>query len=303
MSAHIKSCGIARKKLHCLHFEDDLVGKHPPDPLLGDVSDGLLDRPKSCRTMMNMSLTAFDPNSSCSLKDVLENREAKWGATDEFVHLEVSLLAGMSGEQGESIMISKLFDLMPAATDGAPGTSLKDCNTGLQALVASPLSSFVSDTCRGYCKTAAGIVADMSAGEKLSFRKGCVAAPVQKCLDRLLFLCQFNQKKPKRVLYAKPEVDQLYADLQVLMKEGDPIKSGLSCESIHSLQLYWWVCDLACTTLVKQASDLIKASKAGEDGEEPSLKKVKAAGGAASSASSSGPSKQELLRSSVMSRY
>jgi len=126
MSAHIKSCGISKKKLHCLHFEDDLVGKHPPEPLLGDVADDLLDRPKSCRTMMNMSLTAFDPNSSCSLKDVLENREAKWGATDEFVHLEVSFLAGMSGEQGENIMITKLFDLMPAATDGAPGTSLKD---------------------------------------------------------------------------------------------------------------------------------------------------------------------------------
>ena len=308
MSALLKDFAVHSKSLVPLHFEEQLVGKHPPPPALAGVAEDLLERPKSLRAMMNMTLTAFDPSADTSLKDLLESREQRWMATDPYCHLDVCFLAGMNGEQGENILLNQLYACFP--DESPPQATLKQCSQSVQTLIASPLSSFVSDSCRGATKTVGGIIASIAAGERPSFKKGHVAVPVQMCLTRMLNFCNYTNAE-KETVHADTALNAAYQNLSYLLEKKT--HKAITCENTQNFQLYWWACPLEWAPRIRESEEILqgRASQAAGSA-EPAMKKSKSfknaeesgsASKSGSAASSSGPTKAELLRSKVLAQF
>ena len=215
----------------------------------------------------------------------------------------------MNGEQGENILLNSLYACFPE--ESPPQGTLKQCSASVQALIASPLTSFVSDSCRGATKTVAGIIASVAAGEKPSFKKGNVAGPAQTGLNRMLHFCSFTAEG-RETVHGDTALKATFEQLQYLLNKKD--QALITYEVVHNLQLYWWACQFEWADDIREADEILQAKgKGGGDGKgagEPAAKKAKSfknaeesASGAGAASSSSGPSKAELLRSKVLAQF
>jgi len=123
------------------------------------------------------------------------------------------------------------------------------------------------------------------------FEKGKCAATVQRCIDLASNFPRFQKNEKAAVLKGWTALEGRYHEIhRMLNAKKDEEQAKLNHDLLSDLKVFWWyVPDEWQETIV--ACEVVLAAKY-----------LPAAAGAASS-SSSGPSKEVLLRGSVLSRF
>ena len=216
------------------------------------------------------------------------------------------MLAGISGETGERIVVSKLLSFFPANEDAT--IELAAACTNVQLLSQSSLCGFVSESLKGHVKAVADILLSIKMRLAPEFAKGKVVPTVQRCIDRCVHFMRFQH--PKGELKGWTALESRYAEMVRLLastKKAD--QSSLTAGLISDLKVYWWLVPVEWHAKLAEADAALAAANGGvivvEGGSSsssagPPSKKPK--GGGASS-SSAGPSKEVVLRTAVLGRF
>ena len=295
LASMMKAKAIEKQELILLQFEADLIPA-PPKAALKDVAtDALLARSIEARTHLNLVLTAHDASGGNTLQSVVEAKSDKCCAMDPTFGLEISFLAGMSGAQGDAILVAKLNGVLPASSDST--LCAKDVATNVANLSSSPLASFVSDSARGQLRTIAAIVTSVSLGEPPSFKKGACAPMVASSLDKLMHLVSYKRTKSSAATHGVAALQGRYEELCKMLakKEGE---DGVTAEFVNDLVVYWWSCPPEWTKIADAKALLEKSG-----GAASSKKARVGSGAAASSSAGEAETKEQLLRKKTMSGF
>jgi len=217
------------------------------------------------------------------------------------------MIAGISGATGEQIIINKLVGYFPRDVNHAVDASTTATN--VQLLAQSPLVAFAGESLRGQVQVVCDHIMRIKMKFPPEFEKGKCAATVQRCMDLAANYPRFAKNAKAAVLKGFTALEGRYHEIhRMLNAKKEEEEAKLSHELMSDLRVFWWcVPDDWEPTLV--ACEAFLAAKhlgagtvvAASSSSAPPAKRSK--GSAAASSSSGGPSKEVLLRGSVLSRF
>ena len=240
-------------------------------------------------------------------------QEQACASNDKYFALDAALLTGISGETGEQILTNKLYSFFPSSDDD-DATSVAAAATNVQTLSQTPLCSFASAGLQGHVNIACDIALAIKMRIAPKFQKGKLAPTVQRCLDLCAHFPRFQKNEKAKVWKGQEALQQRYAEIERLTNDKckpDVKKAELTHELLSDLKVFWWIVPKEWAEKISQAEvylqgengviiDVASTSTSSSSG-GPASKKAKTA--ASSSSSSTAPTKEQLLRSSVLSKY
>ena len=228
-------------------------------------------------------------------------------ANDPFFGLDASMIAGLSGATGEAIIIKKLVSFFPK--DQNHEVAINATATNVQVLAQSALVGFASDSLRGHVKSVCDIMMSIKMKLAPAFEKNKCAPTVQKCIDLAGNFPRFCKTSKSDVLKGWAALEGRYQEVARMMaSKSDKVREELSAELLSDLQVFWWAVPAewndtieACRTFLSEANGapVARGGAASSSSAEPAAKKAKGS----SSSSSAAPSREVLLRSSVLGRF
>ena len=216
------------------------------------------------------------------------------------------MIAGISGATGEQIIINKLVGYFPRDVNHAVDASTTATN--VQLLAQSPLVAFAGESLRGQVQVVCDHIMRIKMKFPPEFEKGKCAATVQRCIDLASNFPRFQKNEKAVILKGWAAIEGRYHEIhRMLNAKKDDEKEKLNHDLLSDLKVFWWsVPDewqdtiTACEAHLQEKNGVVVAG-GGSSSSGAAAPPAKRAKGAASS-SSSGPSKEVLLRGSVLGR-
>ena len=301
LAAMCKERAVLDQQLDKLQFENELIDDSKVEVRLKSVAASLVARPQIARQNMTSSLRAFESSGTATLREVIESKFKKCNSIDPHFEVDACFLAGMSGDCGETLLSEMMIGHFPSV--GGEGT-LQKTYTNLQVLAQSPLYKFVSEAVQGQLLSMISIVSSLRSKTVPELKKGCATPLMQACLDKALFFAEAEVDKKK--VYGRPALEHLHLCLSKLMEDPERAKVDLDASWLDDLRIYWWAIPAEWAELIDFAETILR-DKHGvqEEAGAPAAasKKAKKSSGSAAASSSTGQTKDQMLRSIVLSQF